>query len=598
MLDAGSLTYSNVSDRPVVLKLDALIPSDCRPSSLTAERVSCKRARRKRHPDGRRIRIATRRQRAIRRFPASNTLGEAPCEPTGLVDENWWAEIGLWAIDSANANSWGSAEQKVVGRSRADVVMLQKTKLFSDASVTSACNTARFLGWNPVFSLALRTAGTMGSGGCAVLTRKGSGIAPASNACFYDGVQHRLCLAWVDAVVRGGIHNLSVYLRDSEGLSDKNQHLLEQAAVALRIIDGPWVAAGDWNISPQTLASSGWLDMVGGVIFATELPTCNENTYDFFVVHRSLAHAVAGVQRLEDGGMNPHWPTRLIIRGDARRFAIRKLIRPPKVEGILPFGPSGSDPCYDHVTATAALGTHIDKAMVDWYSLARQEWASLTGTDLSFCNARFKWAPAIAKKSSPWAGSTAISCAWRASARRANDARRVLLRGVASSLESTVVDAHVKAADFAHKRLCRSLRAEHAPMFLDWARAFRQAVQAGHVQWFASLASIADRKAMTYESTTAARRLSDWRVRIGAKTSSLNTVGRPTKAAYRWVRGLARWNHSPMGDMSHNDAIPSDPVEENDDHPLEDELSPFLPTTVGRQVPLSDQATVEAKADE
>jgi hypothetical protein len=53
-----------------------------------------------------------------------------------------------------------------------------------------------------------------------------------------------------------------------------------------------------------------------------------------------------------------------------------------------------------------------------------------------------------------------------------------------------------------------------------------------------------------------------------------------------------------MGDISHNAAIPSDPVEENDDHPLEDELSPFLPTTVGRQVPLSDQATVEAKADE
>ena len=161
-----------------------------------------------------------------------------------------------------------------------------------------------------------------------------------------------------------------------------------------------------------------------------------------------------------------------------------------------------------------------------------------------------------------------------------------------------MIDAHVKAADFAHKRLCRSLRAEHAPMFLDWARAFRQAVQAGHVQWIASLASIADRKAMTYESTTAARRLSDWRVRIGAKTSSLNTIGRPTKAAYRWVRGLARWNHSPMDNISHNDAIPSDPVEENDDHPLEDELSPFLPTTVGRQVPLSDQATVEAKADE
>ena len=82
----------------------------------------------------------------------------------------------------------------------------------------------------------------------------------------------------------------------------------------------------------------------GGVIFATSLPTCNESTYDFFVVHRSLAHAIFGVQRVEDGGCTPHWQSRLLIRGDARRLAVRKLVKPTKVAASLPFGPQHPPP--------------------------------------------------------------------------------------------------------------------------------------------------------------------------------------------------------------------------------------------------------------
>ena len=133
---------------------------------------------------------------------------------------------------------------------------------------------------------------------------------------------------------------------------------------------GTWIAAADWNISPTALADSGWLQMVGGVIFATTLNTCNDNIYDYFVVHRSIAHAVAGVKRLEDTGCNPHWPTRLIMRGDARRFAIRKMERPPKVEAILPHGPSRPHPCYDDVFMVAQRPELADSAMISWYEKA------------------------------------------------------------------------------------------------------------------------------------------------------------------------------------------------------------------------------------
>ena len=45
-----------------------------------------------------------------------------------------------------------------------------------------------------------------------------------------------------------------------------------------------------------------------------------------------LAPAVLGVQRLHDGGMNPHWPVRLLLRSDAQRHVVRRLVRPPKAE--------------------------------------------------------------------------------------------------------------------------------------------------------------------------------------------------------------------------------------------------------------------------
>ena len=59
----------------------------------------------------------------------------------------------------------------------------------------------------------------------------------------------------------------------SEGLSEANVAILEAAAVALRSLHGPWIVEDDWNVLPEVLAASRWLDLVDGFIFATELPT-------------------------------------------------------------------------------------------------------------------------------------------------------------------------------------------------------------------------------------------------------------------------------------------------------------------------------------
>ena len=78
--------------------------------------------------------------------------------------------------------------------------------------------------------------------------------------------------------MRGGVHACSIWLIHGQRLSDDNLAILAEAAILLCTLSGPWVIGGDWNITPETLQASGWLDVVGGKVVAPTLATC---TYDF-----------------------------------------------------------------------------------------------------------------------------------------------------------------------------------------------------------------------------------------------------------------------------------------------------------------------------
>ena len=69
-------------------------------------------------------------------------------------------------------------------------------------------------------------------------------------------MRRRLHFPHVQAVMRGGIHCGSMWLRDSEGLSPENLALLDEASLAISQLRGLWIVAGDWNISPDTLRQS------------------------------------------------------------------------------------------------------------------------------------------------------------------------------------------------------------------------------------------------------------------------------------------------------------------------------------------------------
>ena len=76
-----------------------------------------KRTERERKSDGTRIRQKSRRK------TANAAIAEPVISQETTIDENrWWVKAGWWAIDTSNTNSWNSAKDLVLARSKADII--------------------------------------------------------------------------------------------------------------------------------------------------------------------------------------------------------------------------------------------------------------------------------------------------------------------------------------------------------------------------------------------------------------------------------------------------------------------------------------------
>ena len=193
-------------DAPQKLRLNELIPPasaddfgfDVKWAVDTAFRFG-KRARRQRLPDGKRKpRGPNRRQRAIKHLPPT-TAGSAAIDipESSTFGDRWWVAKGLWSIATSNPNSWASAMANVANVSQDDFLLLQETKTYKESTRKVNGNAARRAGWSHCLGLAHRTASSMGSGGRAVLARKGTAISEQANRNVPDLVSHRITVAWV-----------------------------------------------------------------------------------------------------------------------------------------------------------------------------------------------------------------------------------------------------------------------------------------------------------------------------------------------------------------------------------------------------------------
>ena len=95
------------------------------------------------------------------------------------------------------------------------------------------------------------------SRGTAVITDKTIGAAWCNGHSTADfsppDMPGRLSATWTHGIVRGGMVMISIYLFDSEGMSERNRKLLDTAGDLIASLGLPWALMGDFNMTPEEL---------------------------------------------------------------------------------------------------------------------------------------------------------------------------------------------------------------------------------------------------------------------------------------------------------------------------------------------------------
>ena len=595
--------------RPDVLLLADCVPmppstynySSCSgPVSYMHTLRTHKRARQNRDNMGNRKRPIKRHSRSCPIPPLTSKEAIRDC----LLGDSWWKKAGLWAVDTYNGNCWATTKNSIFPRSAADVACIQETKISGCQAEAIIATQASAIKWACVASPALGS-----SGGCAVSCRAGIGLSPHPDSLVADGFQHRIKFAHCSAVLRGGFHCGSIYPKDSEGISEGNLLLLLEIAIALRSIKGPWIIGGDWNLSPDLLRSTRWLELVGGQIFAPDNPTCHSSVYDYFVVANSFAHAVCGVFRISDAGLHPHWPSRLLLRGNTRRLLVRTQVKPFKISGTLPEGPVLQNEGFDSIAREKFEHacehppcTHdiLEKDMRDWFAHARTEWMSLAGLKaeqpISLAT-KFKFVPAVGPPAKAVAGMSNFSICWRVAARNLTEVARILDGSWAPNLK----DRSTKAACVINKHLATlENTSQHAPpgffknSYSSWRFAVRHAIWNSYPDTIHKLCSIADAKAKSLELCTRRENLSKWRNALS--DTRIPGCKLPSRLAYRWIKGPAGFSISPICSLEESQNLVDEFGIPSDQYPSSNALKVPDPIVSCTSVPLQSQVEVEAEA--
>ena len=129
---------------------------------------------------------------------------------------------------------------------------------------------------------------------------------------------------------------------------------------AISLIKGRWIVACDANMTPELLSSSGWLEMVDGVISHSGQMTSSANNIDFFVKDRATADCVHGVQLIRDAETYPHTAVRLLLRANEPRRLRRCLAKPPHIPSIIPDGPH-TQPLHEVLTGDREKLTEAER---------------------------------------------------------------------------------------------------------------------------------------------------------------------------------------------------------------------------------------------
>ena len=193
-----------------------------------------------------------------------------------------------------------------------------------------------------------------------------------------------------------GLIIVVVYLVDSVGLN--NLALLHSFQGVLYAFRKPYVTMADWNVPPDVLAESGWLQAIGWIISAPDRPTCLVNgsarVYDF-AVHSHRWSSAQKAHLFETWAASPYTAVRFDTVSSQIPIEISVFRRPRAYPVAAPFGPwpDNVEPNYAYKHVSPA-----DNVTSDQITDVARDCCSRVETELAF-----KYA-ADASEDSPFRG--------------------------------------------------------------------------------------------------------------------------------------------------------------------------------------------------
>jgi len=301
---------------PTVATANSAPPAYCDPQPQWAKRTSDQRSARKK-------------SKTAKSLPRESLLNHT------TLDSKLAKDMNLCSIDSWNMNAWLTGNE-AAARSSADAVALQETRT-TDSETRDRQECAKSAqGWNARINLAVTTEEGGRSAGVAIMAKKHIGYSSAANDSIATNMRSRIASAWVNTSRKGGFHVITVYLWTAEGMTPRNIEIMAEVSKLTKVLRGPWVVAGDFNVNPEALKQ--WAIDNRATIHHSKAPTCHSNHYDYFIVHRSLTTAVAGVQTIDCLGGRPHYGVRLLLNTGCKDDRIWTMLKPKQIPSTLPAG--------------------------------------------------------------------------------------------------------------------------------------------------------------------------------------------------------------------------------------------------------------------
>ena len=128
------------------------------------------------------------------------------------------------------------------------------------------------------------------------------------------------CAVHVDFALKVGLICGCCYLEAGEGIAadTTNWQTLLRMGEFFRCYNRPFLLAGDFNVTPEVLQASGWVDSVLGSIQRSKPGTCrsaagNWSCIDYYVISRDLAQAATNTQLVDGEPPIPHVPVQLTL---------------------------------------------------------------------------------------------------------------------------------------------------------------------------------------------------------------------------------------------------------------------------------------------